>query len=267
MHQESYDIKLLLFMGIAGMSLLFISLLLIFIISQRKKYEYQAKLQLLRESQQNQLITAAIRSEEKERHRIAEALHDEVGAFLSSSKLHFQGMNISTEQVHNIQLYEKGKELLDEAISKVRGISHSLHSSVLKELGLNNAIRHFTEKISLGKLITVSTNLDDRYGTHDPDNEISMYRLIQELINNTLKHAQAKHIQINSVLQNGSIVFKIVHDGNGLSQQEFEELRYRKEGLGLKNIQNRIILLKGKINFSREHGSYHITIEIPVHSV
>jgi signal transduction histidine kinase len=265
MNQGSYDIKLLLFMGIAAMSILLISLLLIFIISQRKKYEFQAKLQLLRETQQNQLIEAAIRSEEIERHRIAEALHDEVGAFLSSSKLHFEGMSIDPRQEHNIQLYEKGKELLDEAISKVRGISHSLHSSVLKELGLNYAIRHFTEKITLGKLIAVTTNLDDRYGTHDPENEISIYRLMQELVNNILKHAQAKQIQISSVLHSERVVFKIVHNGNGLSQQEFEELRYGKEGLGLKNIQNRIILLKGRINFSREPGEYHITLEIPVH--
>lgn len=267
MNQGSIDIRFLLFIGIAVMLILFISLLLIFIIAQRKKYEYQTKFQLLRESQQNQLIEAAIRSEEKERHRIAEALHDEVGAFLSSSKLHFQGMSISAAETHNIQLYEKGKELLDEAIHKVRGISHSLHSNVLRELGLNHAIQHFSEKIALGKLIEVNTNLDAAYATQDHEDEISIYRLIQELINNILKHAHAKKVQINSVFINGELVIEIVHNGNGLTQQQFEELRYRKEGLGLKNIQNRIILLKGKIVFSKEPEAYHITLEIPVQPI
>ena len=209
MNQENTDIKLLLFTGIAVMLLLFISLLLIFIIAQRKKYEYQAKFQLLRESQQNQLIEAAIRSEEKERHRIAEALHDEVGAFLSSSKLHFEGMSLHKDEGYNTELYEKGKELLDEAINKVRGISHSLHSSVLKELGLNHAIQHFSEKITLGRLIEVSTNLDAAYGTQDHEDEISVYRLIQELLNNILKHAHAKKIQINSVFQKTYFSFSL----------------------------------------------------------
>jgi signal transduction histidine kinase len=80
MKQTNDDIRLLLFMGIAVMLSLFASILLIFIFFQRKKYQYQQKIQKLHQTQQNQLIEAAVRSEETERHRIAEELHDEVGA-------------------------------------------------------------------------------------------------------------------------------------------------------------------------------------------
>ncbi len=76
-------------------------------------------MQQLRETQHNQLIEAAVRSEETERHRIAETLHDEVGAILSSSKLHLQGIKSTHLDERDMQLYEKGKELLDDGIQKV----------------------------------------------------------------------------------------------------------------------------------------------------
>src|SRR6266567_1428229 len=102
------NIQILVIISIGVMLLLFVSFLLSFILSQRKKLKYQRDMQLLRETQQNQLIEAAVRSEEIERHRIAEALHDEVGAILSSTKLHFQGIKSNSMDERDKQLYEKG---------------------------------------------------------------------------------------------------------------------------------------------------------------
>lgn len=254
-------------MGVSVMLLLFTSFLLIFIFSQRKKFEYQKRIQLLRDSQNNQLIEAAVRSEEKERHRIAEALHDEVGAFLSASKLYIQGMTISSSDHHNIQLYEKGKELLDEAIIKVRGISHNLHSSVLQQLGLNEAIRHFADKLMLGNKMQVTNNLDESFIIGSHENSVSIYRLVQELLNNIIKHAQATQIHISSICKEHLLKISITHNGNGLEQKKFEELRFQKDGLGIKNIQNRIIFLKGKILFYKAKEQYSIDIEVPLNFI
>src|SRR5664279_3955330 len=87
------ELQISLIISIVIMLVLFGSFLFAFVTSQRKKLRHQQEMESLRESQQNQLIEAAIRSEEIERHRIAETLHDEVGAILSSSKLHLQGIN------------------------------------------------------------------------------------------------------------------------------------------------------------------------------
>ena len=249
------------------MLLLFASFLSAFIISQRKKIRYHQEMQTLRESQQNQLIEAAIRSEEIERHRIAEQLHDEVGAILSSSKLHIQGIKADNLDERDKQLHEKGKELLDDGIQKVRSISHNLHSNILKEFGLNEAIQHFVTKLTKGTFINSTMKLDANYTTQNPENDMSIYRMVQELINNILKHANAKQIQINSVYVNDRLDIAITYDGSGLSQQQFEELRYNKDGLGLKNIQNRVILLKGKIEFYKGDNNNSIQIHIPVNPV
>lgn len=257
-----FGIRFRVLIGMSAMVLLFASFLIVFISNQRKKLQHQKDLQRLQEQQQNQLIEAAVRSEEQERHRIAEELHDEVGALLSSCKLHLQGIRAAMTD-RDRQLFEKSSELLDEGIKKVRGISHNLHSNILKQFGLNEAIRHFVNQLTKGTLIETSINLDDRYPSEFNENNISIYRLVQELINNILKHGQATCIRINSQLDKGSLYLTIEHNGKGLRHEEFERLRYEKEGLGLKNIQNRIILLKGTIQFSEEPEGYRIAIELP----
>ena len=258
------DIKFLVIVGIAVMLLLFVSFLVAVILSQRKRMKYQQEMEKLHHHQQNQLIEAAIRSEELERHRIAETLHDEVGAILSSAKLHLLGIKTQNLDSKDQLLYEKGRELLNEVIQKVRGISHNLHSNILKEFGLNEAIRHFIKKVTQGTVISASTSLDDNYQTFNADDDISMYRIVQELVNNILKYANATEFLVNSTFHNNVLDLVIFHNGDGLTQEQFEELRYRKEGLGLKNIQNRIILLKGTIHFTTGDGGYSINIHVPV---
>ena len=254
----------LVIMGIAVMLLMVVSILLAVVLNQRKKNQHRTAMEKLREQQQNQLIEAAVRSEEIERHRIAETLHDEVGAILSSAKLHLLGIKAAILDERDQKLHEKGRELLNDVIQKVRGISHNLHSNILKEFGLNEAIRHFIKKITEGSIVNATTNLDDNYTTENADDDISIYRIIQELVNNTLKYADATEILISSTLIQNDLNLVLFHNGNGLTQAQFEELRYQKEGLGLKNIQNRIILLKGTINFTSSDEGYRINIHVPV---
>lgn len=248
----------------AVMVVLFGSFLYAFMVNHKKKFQHQQHIQSLREQQQNQLIEAAVRSEEIERHRIAETLHDEVGAILSSTKLHLEGIKSNTLNERDQQLYIRSKELLDEGIQKVRGISHNLHSNILKEFGLNEAIRHFIKKVVQSEIMNATTELDDAYVTQNPENDISIYRMVQELVNNILKHANASQLRINSTFAANELKLDIAYNGRGLSQQQFEELRYNKEGLGLKNIQNRVILLKGKIAFTAMPDDNQISISIPL---
>lgn len=258
------DLSFLIIVGIAVMLLLITSVLLAVIFSQRKKNEHRKAMGQLREQQQNQLIEAAVRSEETERHRIAETLHDEVGAFLSSAKLHLLGIKTDNLDEKDKNLHEKGRDLLNDVIQKVRGISHNLHSNILKEFGLNEAIRHFIRKVTQGTVIHATTALDDNYTTIYPEDDISIYRMVQELVNNILKYANASELIISSTYHDSVLDLALFHNGDGLTQQQFESLRYQKEGLGLKNIQNRVILLKGTILFTHGGEGFRVNIHVPV---
>jgi two-component system NarL family sensor kinase len=265
MNQGNPEINLLVIIGIATMLLLVVSLLLLFTITQRKKLKYHLDMQQLREKQQNQLIEAAVRSEEGERHRIADLLHDEVGALLSSSRIFLVEMNTQHLPQSDKDDHSKVKSMIDESIHKVRGISHNLHSTVLKEFGLNEAIEHFMFKVADGPGLKSAIELDKSYTQSNPEIDLAVYRIVQEITNNLLKHAHPTLIEINSKLDTTALTLAIIHNGNGLTQEQFEDLRYKPDGLGLKNIQNRIILLKGKIHFSmQDTGKYAIELTIPV---
>ena len=266
MNLDVSGLKFFIIIGILMMLILTVSFLLVFIINQQKKLQYQQQMQLLRESQQNQLIEAAIKSEEIERHRIAEVLHDEVGAILSSAKLHLMSIKEENMDKHDKQLHNKGRELLDEGIHKVRGISHNLHSNILKEFGLNEAIKHFTGKLTHDSLIAASFDLDKSYTGQYEEKDITIYRIIQELINNMIKHSAATNISIASNFSGKDLEITLVNDGKGITQEEFESLRYKQEGMGLKNIQNRIFLLRGTIQFQYESGTQKIIIHIPINN-
>lgn len=258
------DIRLLVIIGIVVMVLLFVGILGAVILNHRKKLKYQQDVQKMREQQQNQLIEAAIKSEESERHRIAETLHDEVGAILSSAKLHLLGIKNETLDEKDKKLHEKGGGLLNDVILKVRGISHNLHSNILKEFGLNEAIRHFIKQVTGGAVIEATTDLDDRYTTTHQEQDISLYRMIQELINNILKHSNASTLKVSSLLKDDHLEVELLHDGTGLTQERFEELSFQKEGLGLKNIRNRVLLLKGSIHFFKDGDGYRVRINVPI---
>jgi two-component system, NarL family, sensor kinase len=257
----------LVILGIAVMLMLMVSVLLAVLFTQKKKDQHRQAMSLLKEQQQNQLIEAAIKSEETERHRIAETLHDEVGAILSSAKLHLLGIKAVALDERDQQLHEKGRSLLNEVIQKVRGISHNLHSNILKEFGLNEAIRDFLSKSINGTAITAETALDDNYNSENHDDDISAYRTVQELVNNIIKYANATKLLISSTLKETELDLIIFHNGNGLTQEQFDELSFSKSGLGLKNIRNRIILLRGKIAFQKDNDGYRILIHVPVKSV
>jgi two-component system NarL family sensor kinase len=263
---QSNNITLFVSVAIAVMLLLIISFLLAFNTSQRKKFQYNQNLLSLKEEQQNELIKAAVRSEETERHRISEELHDEVGALLSATKLYLS--NLHDKSGHeDREIYKKSLELLDESIHKVRSISHNLHSGILKELGLNEAIHSFAQKLSQRGKLEVSTELDENYSSKNHENDISIYRVLQELCGNIMKHGHATYIKITSHIEDNILTFTIKHNGKGLTQDEFERLRYEGKGLGLKNIQNRIILLRGKINFESNANENTITLNVPVNAL
>jgi len=265
MNSGGNDISFLVTVSIAIMLLVVAGFLLAVMINQRKKWLLQKEMSGLKEHQQNQLIEAAVRSEEGERHRIAEMLHDEVGALLSSSRIFLVEMNTQNLTETDRQDHGKVKEMIDESIQKVRSISHNLHSTILKEFGLNEAIRHFMKKVAGGTAVNSTVELDEEYQLSNAETDLAVYRIIQELVNNLMKHAHSRLINIKSSLHENELKIQIHHNGDGLSQEQFEELRFKPAGLGLKNIQNRIILLKGNILFKKiDTENYTIQLSIPV---
>lgn len=249
-----------------GLMLVMLASIIIFVfIYQRRTLKLQIQLQIQKEEQQSQLIKAAIQSEETERGRIAAELHDEVGALLSTVKLYIQQIQPHhLKDPTKIDTLSNCKELLDQTVVTVRNISANMQPSTIMHFGLESAIANFCAKLNQPPALETALTVQGPLEKLTAENELAVYRIVQELTNNILKHANASRIQFNFIQKSGQSEIIIEHNGTGLSQQEFEEKLFSINGLGLKNIQNRLNILKGNIFFKKTtNAADSITVSIP----
>lgn len=229
---------------------------------RRKQMEQKALLVAEQIKQREILTQAVIEAEETERKRIASDLHDGVGQLFSAVKMNLGGLLNRVEITKNEDrfLAEKTMALVDESCKEVRVISHKMMPNFLLKSGIASDIKSFIEKIDENtlKISFESFGFKEQLEFNE---EIILYRVIQELINNVIKHAKANELQIILHKTNQNIQVKIIDNGIGF---DYEKAMI-KGGLGLKNILVRIEYLKGKVNFSPNSPSGTVVqIDIPI---
>lgn len=229
---------------------------------QQKDLEKQKNLTLLKE-QELTTINAMVEGQEKERKRVAKDLHDNLGSVLATLKLHFENLKMNREKKKIDQeiLFNKTEGLIDEAYLKVRSIAHAKNAGVIANQGLLMAIKLMAEKISSADKIQIEVvdfGLNKRL---DNSLEISVFRIIQELITNTIKHANAKNATINISLYDKNLNIIIEDDGIGFNIEKVN----LKEGMGLSSIKTRIEHLSGNLEIDSTLGKgSSIIIDIPI---
>ncbi len=257
---------------IIGSSFFSIILLLAFLLNQYKlrqrnlslqlsKQELvqQQKLEKVRTEAQIRILNATLDGKETERKQIAETLHDNVSALLSSANLHLQACKkIFTGSIP--KEVDKSQDIIHEASQKIRDLSHTLVSSVLLKFGLAYAIKDMAEKYSNSQLeIVFQTQNIQRY---DQDFEIKLHNIIQELVNNAIKHSNASIAEINLVEKRKKILLTIKDNGKGFDTSKMSH----KDGLGINQIDARIHMMSGKFIIDSQKGKgTKISIELPVY--
>ena len=258
-------ISLVLFMGTLGMLVLTIGLILFIIFHQRKVIRYQIRLQQMEQQQQQILLNASIRLQEEERQRLAADLHDDAGPLLATARLYLNENLVNQDKATQLQSIYQARQILDDTIQLIRNISHSLMPATLKNFGLESAINDMFQKISGSGQINASSRFHEYKDRLKPEKELIVYRVLQELINNILKHSNSSFIHLTQNMQNGSCLLRLHHDGRGIVQTDFEKLNKSNIGLGLKNISSRLKVAHGNILFEKDASQtyYKVTIEIP----
>ena len=259
------NISQVLFLGTIGMLILTIGLIVFIIFHQRRVIRYQLQLQKMEQDQQKMLLNASIRLQEEERQRIAADLHDDAGPLLATARLYLNENLVNLDKTAQLQSIFNAKQIIDDTIQLIRNISHSLMPPTLKNFGLESAVNDLFQKISSSGSMNASCRFHDYKNRMDPDTELIIFRVIQELINNILKHSNASFIHLTQNLSNEKFFIRIHHDGLGLTQTDFEKLNKSASGLGLKNIQSRLKLLQGRIFFEKDVSQtyFKVTIEVP----
>lgn len=200
---------------------------------------------------QKERLVAILQGQELERKRIAEDLHDEVGAQLSVLKLNLNGLQplLKTGNGEQEQLKET-KEFTDTIIQHLRFISQSLHPQALENLGLSRALDSFCNMMNRNKQVQIHFTEDSNHHDVEPEKALNIYRVVQELINNILKHAQATQVQINYHTTPNQLSIHVADNGNGLLLNTLELARHKTGSLGLKNIESRLNIIGGTISYT-----------------
>lgn len=262
---NSSGVSLVLFLGTLGMMVLTIGLILFVIFHQRKVIRYQMKLQQMEQEQQKILLNASIKLQEEERQRLAADLHDDAGPLLATARLYLNENLVNQDKATQLQSIFQARQIIDDTIQLIRNISHSLMPPTLKNFGLESAINDLFQKISGSGTINASSRFHEYKDRLKSEKELIVFRVVQELINNILKHSSASFIHLTQNVHGDKFYLRIHHDGRGLVQADFDKLNKSNIGLGLKNITSRLKVVQGQINFEKDISQtyYKVTIELP----
>ncbi|KAA9332396.1 sensor histidine kinase [Hymenobacter busanensis] len=232
-------VLLVLAMGIVGFVLRY----------QRRLLQQQEQLRYEREQAQHQSLEAALLAQEEERRRIAADLHDAVGTMLSIVKLHLSAL---PETAATFEM----TAMLDQAISEVRRISRNLLPAVLEKFGLAFAAEALCRAAGGGTTRVLLHQTGDPRRLL-PHHELAVYRVVQELLGNGLKHAQARQIDIRLNFDPDRLSVEYADDGVGfdLAVQDALPAPGARAGLGLTNLRSRVALLRGAMRHESAPGA------------
>lgn len=220
-------------------------------ITERKKMEQEAE--LLKNGQQKLVLSATLTAQEKERNNISRALHDSVCQILYGIKLNLESVERTDSKKGE---FRKVNELLDQAITETRQLSYELTPSVLKDFGFVAGIKEMAQRMSTAHF-QLLTYIDNAADGLDPDVQLYVFRMIQELVNNCVKHAQASRAEIKVILTGHLVEVQVADNGIGFKMDMEEAAR---KGSGLSGIRNRVYLLNGQIKFKNIKKGLVVTI-------
>jgi two-component system, NarL family, sensor kinase len=258
-------VSFVLFLGTVGMVILTVALIIFIILHQRRVLKFHKRIQQMEHDQQKILLNASIKLQEEERQRLAADLHDDAGPLLATVRLYLNENLVNQDKATQLQSIFQARQIVDDTIQLVRNISHSLMPPTLKNFGLESAINDLFQKISGSGSINASSRFHEYKERLKEEKELIIFRVVQELINNILKHSNSSFIHLTQNVHADKFYLRIHHDGRGIVQADFDKLNKSNVGLGLKNITSRMRLVQGNINFEKDISQtyYKVTIELP----
>lgn len=237
-----------------------IALLLVSLLTYRN-YRQKQKLQQqkIAELEKEKLLSATqsiLKGQEEERSRMAKDLHDGLGGLLSGVKLQLGAMkgNLILSEEHG-RIFNNALGKLDESISEMRRVAHNMMPEALMKLGLQQALQDYCDGLSESQPFTINSEFHGLENRMEPATEVVVYRIVQELLNNAVKHSGASTILAQVMRQDNNLTITVEDNGKGFDKETV------LQGAGLKNIRSRVDYLKGQLDIQSEPGkgtSVHI---------
>ncbi|NOU61713.1 sensor histidine kinase [Marinifilum caeruleilacunae] len=215
-----------------------------------------------RQETERKILNAVINTEESERKRFATDLHDSIGPLLSSINLYLSSLGKVKTDNDKENIITASLDAVNEALVSIKEISNNLSPHILNDFGLEKAIQSFTNKINVSQAINISFYAENMNVRLNHQVEVVIFRVVTELINNTIKHAKATNIEINLALEGNLLSLIYIDDGIGFDSKKINA--GTSSGMGLYNVLSRIRSLNGthKIKSNPERGGMMAVVEI-----
>lgn len=251
--KAALDIPLMLYVGTAIMLLLMMAVIFFVVIYQRKVMRQQNRLRVIEAEHQRKMLQASLRAQEVERGKIATNLHDDLGSVLNTAKLHISRLKSgkgpesrSEDTIDNIA------SLLDMSITQVRGIARDLMPPILSKFGLVKGLEELCKRIASAKYLSMECSKTGEQQPLTEMQEVQLYRMAQEVLNNIVKHADASRVSVNVNWSPNRVQLIVQHDGTGLSQSRLIQLVDSDAGVGLKSIMSRAQAIDATVTYNRK---------------
>jgi two-component system, NarL family, sensor kinase len=246
----------------AGITILVLAVFLFLYFRQRRVNDRiitEQKIQRLEEEKKLMAAKLLVEGQENERKRIATELHDGLGVLLSATKMQFS--TIADQSPGNKDLIQKAIKMLEQASGDVRKISHNMMPGLLTKLGFYEAVEDLFEHVDDTGKIKASCIIVGNQTRLSENREIMLYRIIQEMVNNSLKHAEASNISLQVKVLPDLLNIIYADDGKGFDLEQ----KLESESIGLKSIQSRVNFLNGNFNIETKPGEgVKYILQIPV---
>lgn len=265
--QNSEELKWALL--IASMAMLMMAFCMISFVMyyQKRRFEEEKRINEIEKNYNRLLLDTALNSEETERRRIAQDLHDDIGTMLSLTKLSLNQLSKMVENYGNEkddQIMRKSQSLVEETILHVRRITRDLVPTTLERFGLLEAVGEFVHKLEEGNNLVISFHVGpEEFPRQGQKLELTIYRIIQELVNNAIKHASCSKIDINLEINDELVDLRVIDNGVGFDPEKVKESNLA--GLGLLGIESRLAIVNGTVQYEKpEKGGSSAFVRIPV---
>jgi signal transduction histidine kinase len=254
MQKVTDNIFLLVTFAMLGTFILAASFIFFFVQYQRRLTAQKEAMQKAELDHSEKLLHATLLSQEDERKRIGRDLHDDVGASLSNLKM------IMAQTMHSADEKPVYKPLIDNIITSVRSISHALSPPGLALFGLENTLHELFDTFNAAGMLHVhfENGVSEKLDSFNEQTSLALYRIIQELLTNTIKHADATNVLIKTFTENNNTIMSYQDDGKGLSSAAG-----KKAGMGMQNVEARLRMIGAFSEMPNTEKGFLIKISIP----
>jgi signal transduction histidine kinase len=252
---ERIELSSFLFVTIVILLVMVFTFIIIFFITYNRNLSIQQAMKNMEEKHQEHNLATL----ETERQRFAQDLHDEIGASLSAIRLYVSDIYSRQQNDEVKDKLLQVKHTIDQSMASTRRISHNILPPGLEHMGLAYLINDLVKTFNVSDTIRMNVEVPQRIVKLDYNRELILYRVLQELLNNTIKHARASHIDIIFSYTDQHYIIHYADNGVGFDLHANEV-----NGIGLKNVKSRVTMVKGTYRINTEKGAgFAIEMEIP----